>query len=137
MALTERIRRAEQAVAREREQAQQQRLQTVVSVGATLLGAFVGRKAVSATTLGRATTAARGVGRSAKEAQDIGRAEDTVEALKAQLAALEAQFQAEPAAVADASAAQTESLEPVHLKPKRTQITVTLVTLAWSPQLPR
>jgi hypothetical protein len=137
MAFTERIRRAEQAVAREREQAQQQRLQTVVSVGATLLGAFVGRKAVSATTLGRATTAARGVGRSAKEAQDIGRAEDTVEALKAQLAALEAQFQAEPAAVADASAAQTESLEPVHLKPKRTQITVTLVTLAWSPQLPR
>ena len=137
MALTERIRRAEQAVAREREQAQQQRLQTAVSVGATILGAFVGRKAVSATTLGRATTAARGMGRAAREAQDIGRAVDTVEALKAQLADLEAQFEAETGAAAGASAAQTEALESVSLKPKRTQITVTLVTLAWSPRLPQ
>jgi hypothetical protein len=134
-ALTERIRRAEQAVAREREQAQQQRLQTAVSVGATILGAFVGRKAVSATTLGRATTAARGMGRAAREAQDIGRAEDTVEALRAQLADLEAQFEAETGAVADAAAAQTEPLESISLKPKRTQIAVTLVTLAWAPQL--
>lgn len=137
MALTERIRRAEQAVAREREQAQQQRLQTAVSVGATILGAFVGRKAVSATTLGRATTAARGVGRAAKEAQDIGRAQESVEALQAQLAALEAQFEAEAGAVAGAAAAQTEALESVSLKPKRTQIAVTLVTLAWSPRLPQ
>ena len=38
-------------------------LQTVISVGATLLGAFFGRKTVSAASVGRATTAARGAGR--------------------------------------------------------------------------
>ena len=134
-ALTERIRRAEQAVAREQEQARQQRVQTAVSLGATLLGAFVGRKAVSATTLGRATTAARGVGRSAKEAQDIGRAEETVGVLQAQLADLEAQFKAEAGQVAEGSGAQTETLEPVPLKPKRGQIAVTLISLAWAPKL--
>jgi len=135
-ALTERIRRAEQALAREEEQARQQRLQSAVSVGATILGAFVGRKAVSAGTLGRATTAARGVGRTAKEAQDIARASDTVETLRAQLTTLEVQFEAEAGSIADGSGAQTEPLEPVRLKPKRGQIAVTLVTLAWVPRLP-
>jgi len=61
-ALQERIRRAEQAVEREAEQAKQSGIQTAISVGATLLGAFMGRKAVSATTVGRAATAARGAG---------------------------------------------------------------------------
>jgi hypothetical protein len=58
-ALEERIRRAEQATEREKEQANQQKLQTAISVGATLLGAFLGRKAVSTATMGRAATAAR------------------------------------------------------------------------------
>ncbi|MBS1213259.1 MAG: hypothetical protein H6R26_1876, partial [Proteobacteria bacterium] len=58
-ALEERIRRAEQAAQREKEQANQQKVQTAISVGATLLGAFLGRKAVSTATMGRAATAAR------------------------------------------------------------------------------
>ena len=60
----------------------QAKLQTGVSMGATLLGALLGRKAVSAGTLGRATTAARGVGRSMKEAADIKRAGESVEAVR-------------------------------------------------------
>ena len=131
--LTERIRRAEQAVVREAEQARQQRMQTAVSVGATLLGAFMGRKAVSATTLGRATTAARGVGRSTKEAQDIALAQESVEVLRARLAELEAQFEADVDAASKRADALTETLEPVALKPKRSQITVSVVSLAWAP----
>jgi hypothetical protein len=57
-ALEERIRRAQQAVERESAQASQQKLQTAISFGTTLLGAVFGRRAVSATTIGRATTAA-------------------------------------------------------------------------------
>ena len=59
-ALQERIRRAEQAREREAEQATQAELQTAISFGATLLGAFIGRKAVSVSTVGRATTACAG-----------------------------------------------------------------------------
>ncbi len=58
-------------------------LQVAISIGATVIGAFLGRKAISATTLGRATTAARGAGRVLKERQDVGRAQETVEALQA------------------------------------------------------
>src|SRR5439155_8488035 len=71
--LKEKRRHAEQAVERESEQAKNQKIQTAISFGATLLSSFMGRKAVSLTTLGRATTAARGVSRSMKEADDVGR----------------------------------------------------------------
>ncbi len=56
-----------------------------VSIGATIFGALLGRKAVSASTLGRATTAARGMGRVGKESQDVARATENVDALTAQL----------------------------------------------------
>ena len=39
-------------------------LQTAISVGATILGAFLGRKTITASTIGRATTAARAPGAS-------------------------------------------------------------------------
>ena len=56
-------------------------------------GALLGRKAVSASTLGRATTAARGMRRVGKESEDVTRATDNVNALKTQLADLEAAMQ--------------------------------------------
>jgi hypothetical protein len=80
--LQERLRRAESTVDNEQTQARQQQLQTAISFGATLLGAFMGRKAASISSIGRATTAARGVGRAMKEQQDVGRARDTVEAVR-------------------------------------------------------
>jgi hypothetical protein len=132
-AIQERIRRAEQAVEREKEQAQHQGLQTAISVGATLLGAFLGRKAVGTATMGRAATAARAGSRAWKEKQDIARAGESVEALKQQLADLEGQFSQEIAALESAINPATESLESVVIKPKKTNITVRLVALAWAP----
>jgi flagellar hook-basal body complex protein FliE len=130
-ALTERIRRAELAVARESDQATQQKLQTAISFGTTILGAFLGRKAVSASTLGRATTAARGVGRTMREAEDVKRATENVEALKQQLADLESQLQADTQALAASFDPAQEPLEQVVLKPKKAQIAVQLVALVW------
>jgi hypothetical protein len=129
--LQDRIRRAEDAVAREASQANAQKLQTAISFGATLLGAFMGRKVISASSIGRATTAARGVGRSMKEAQDVKRAGETVQELQAQLADLEEQVQAEMQAVAAKYDAGALQLQTVSLKPRETQITVQLVALAW------
>jgi hypothetical protein len=131
--LQDRIRRAQQAVERETQQAQQAKMQAAVSFGATLLGAFLGRKAVSAATLGRATTAVRGVGRSMKESQDIARAGETVEAMQQQLADLEGQLQAETAALEVSTDPAAEKLESIELKPKKSNISITLLTLAWAP----
>jgi hypothetical protein len=52
--LQDRIRRAEQRVEREQDQQRQQKLQTAVSLGATVLGALFGRRVASVGTVGRA-----------------------------------------------------------------------------------
>ena len=133
--LEERKRRAEQVVARETEEAKGQKVQTAISFGATLLSSFLGRKKTSLSTLGRATTAARGVGRSMKETQDVGRAEENVAALTQRLEDLNAEFQAETAAIERSFDPQTEPLEKVSLKPTKANISVKLLTLAWAPYL--
>jgi hypothetical protein len=132
-ALQERRRRAEQAVERESEQAKQQGIQTAISVGATILGAFLGRKSISVSTIGRATTAARGAGRVLKETQDVGRARETVAAVDEAIAALDAQFKAEADALGASTDPLTERLETLALKPARQNISVRLVALAWAP----
>ena len=132
-ALEERIRRAEQAAERERQQASQQKMQAAVSIGATLLGAFLGRKAVSTATMGRAATAARAGSRTWKETQDVGRAVETVEALKEQLSDLEAQFRAETQAIESTLNPATEMFDKVAVKLKKTNIAVRLVALCWMP----
>ena len=132
-ALAEKKRRAEQTVEREAEQAKGQKLQTAISFGATLLSSFMGRKAISLTTLGRATTAARGVSRSMKEGEDVDRAQETVEAVNQQIADLDAQFKSETDSLERSNDAQTEQLETISLKPKKSNISVKLLTLAWAP----
>jgi hypothetical protein len=131
--LEEKKRRAEQAVEREAEQAKSQKLQTAISFGATLLSSFMGRKAVSLSTLGRATTAAKGVGRTIKESADVGRAQETVEVLTQQQADLDAQFKEEAESIDKSLDSQTEELETVTLKPTKANIAVRLLTLAWAP----
>ncbi|HEV8187451.1 MAG TPA: DUF87 domain-containing protein [Pyrinomonadaceae bacterium] len=131
--LEDRKRRAEQAVAREAEQAKGQKVQTAISFGATLLSSFLGRKRASLSTIGRATTAVRGVGRSMKESQDVDRAEDNVAVISQKLTDLEAEFQSETAALERSFDPQTEQLEKVSLKPTKANIAVKLVTLAWAP----
>ena len=131
--LQERRRRAEQTVARESEQATQQGIQTAISVGATILGAFLGRKTIGVGTIGRATTAARGAGRVLKETQDVGRAKESVEAVDQAIADLDAQFKAETDALTAATDPLSERLETISLKPTRQNISVRLVALAWAP----
>jgi hypothetical protein len=132
-AAQERLRRAQQAVERESQQAKAQTLQTAISFGTTLVGALIGRKAVSASTLGRATTAARGVGRTVKESQDIGRAKETVDAVQQQIQQLDEELRTEIAAIEGRFNAAAEPLEKQTCKPKRTNIAVRLMTLVWAP----
>ena len=131
--LEDRKRRAEQAVAREAEQAKDQKLQTAISFGATLLSSFMGRKRASMSTLGRAATAARGVSRSMREADDVDRAEDNVATVAQQLADLDADFKAETETLERSFDPQSEQLDKVSLKPTKANINVKLLTLVWAP----
>jgi hypothetical protein len=131
--LEEQTRRAQQAVEREAEQAKQQKMQTAVSVGATLLSAFVGRKAVSYSSLGRATTAVRGASRIMKESQDIKQAQETVATYQQRMQELESSLKAETEVLAAKSDPLTEELEQVSVRPAKKDISVRLTTLVWMP----
>jgi hypothetical protein len=131
----EQIRKAEQRVEREKSQSNQSALSAALSVGQSLLGALLGRKVASVGNISRAGTAARAAGRAAKERGDIGMAQESVEALQTRLADLETEFAAEAEKIKAAASAEALALEAVEIQPKKADIDVTRVTLAWQPWL--
>lgn len=131
--LVDRIRRAEQAVAREQEQAQAQKFTTVIQAGTALLGAFLGRKRVSLGSASRVGTAMRGAGRMRKEGQDVSRAQENVAALVEQREELGRRLAEEIAALDTTRDAQSEKLTEVRIAPKAGDVTVRFMGLAWVP----
>ena len=132
--LEEKLRRAEQGVSREQEQVSQAKLQTGVSLAATVFGALLGRKSLSTSTLGRATTAARGMGRASKEQDDVKRAQENVEVAKRAIEEMDATIAEETAGIAARFDADASAIEPVALAPKRGQVLVQFVALGWDPR---
>ncbi|MGH9465186.1 MAG: ATP-binding protein, partial [Thermoanaerobaculia bacterium] len=133
-ALAERLHKAEQRREREQDQAARQKYDTVVSVGATVLSALLGRKRASMSSLGRATTAARGWGRAQEQVEDVERAAAASERLAAELAELESELAAETATLAARFDLAAERLEVTALAPRKADIEIELVALAWRPR---
>jgi hypothetical protein len=131
--LQERLRKAEQAVVREKEQVRQAGLQSALSIGATLLGAFTGRKSGISSSVGKVATAAGKIGRTVSQGQDVNLAQESVEAVKKNLENLNVEFQSESAALAARIDPAAESLETINIKPKKADINVQLVALVWVP----
>jgi hypothetical protein len=131
--LEEQKRRAAVAVERESAQASQQKIQTGLSMGATILGAILGRKAIGVGSLGRATTAARGVGRTMKETDDVRRASENLEAVEERARALAEEVAQETRRITEQFDA-AGTIERVSLAPKRGQVSVQLVGLGWLPE---
>jgi hypothetical protein len=128
-ALQSKLHTAQQAVDREENQERGAGLQAAVSVAGSILGGFLGRKSVS---VGSITSVARGAGRVAQQRDDVKRAEENVALLQSQLADLQASFAQESAGVG-AGGAATEELDSIVIRPKKADIDVTLVTLAFAP----
>ena len=95
--LQDQIRRAEEKREREKSQLNQQRMQTAVNIGTSILGALLGRKAISATNIGRVGTAARSASRWGHESQDVTRAEESIEVLQQRLEETKREVDAEVA----------------------------------------
>ena len=131
--LKDRLMRAEQAIAREDEQAKASKMQTAISFGTAILGAFLGRKAVSATSAPRVGTAMRSASRVQKEKMDVARAQERAEAVRLQLSELDERLQEDIDAIGFSMDAEAEELEEISVKPKSTDITLEIFGLAWMP----
>ena len=131
--LHEKIRKAEQRVEKQKQEASHSTFQAAINVGTSILGAMFGRKLASASNITRAATSVRSASKIAKERTDVSQAEDNVSALQEQVTALEEQFKGEAEALQQSFGGDSLKLERVDLKPKKADITVTRVTLAWTP----
>jgi hypothetical protein len=106
-------------------------MQTAISVGATVLGALFGRKLGSLSNVGRATTAARGLGRAAEQRADVARAAESAEELRGKLADLERELESELTRVRATVDPRTIPLERRTLRPRKSDVEVVRVVLAW------
>lgn len=125
--------RALERVEREKGQASQVKLQAAISIGATLLGAFLGRKAVSMGNIGRATTAARSTARVGRESADVDRAEESAGQIDQRIADLDRELEAAITALDTRADAQSLPLRELVVAPRKADIAVGKVLLLWTP----
>jgi hypothetical protein len=134
------IEAARKAVDRTQDQAQlqqvqatQQKFDTAISIGATVLGALFGRKKISAGSLSGAATAARRAQRIGRESGQAQRAAESHEDAQTRYENLEKELADELAALDTALDAQTLRLTRVSVAPRKSDIAVTPVRLLWRP----
>jgi hypothetical protein len=122
----ERIRSAKSRVEREQSQVDQQKLQTGISMGATVLGAIFGRRGI-----GSATSAARGAGRIAREREDVRRAEQDVRELEETLRSIEMELEAAVGNLRAGSELDAPGIEEVIVRPRKSDLDVSELKLVW------
>ncbi|HRT29008.1 MAG TPA: type IV secretion system DNA-binding domain-containing protein [Kiritimatiellia bacterium] len=131
--LSDQIRRAEAKVERERAQSGQRKMDTMLSVGATLLSAFLGRGRSQIGTVGRATTAMKSAGRIGKERADVAHAEESLEVLQQRMRDLEQQFETATAELSAVPHPETLQVATQAIRPRKSDILIEILGLCWVP----
>ncbi len=120
--LQDRLRRAQATEQKQQEQASQAKINTVLEIGTSLLGAFLGGG--RRTSMTRIATAGRAATRAYTESQDVGRAQETAEAINQHLADLQTELEGEVATLQTSYDPAQEKLETITLRPKKTAVVV-------------
>lgn len=128
--LEDKIRAAEAKLEREKAQVKEKTLSTTIWGAAAILGAIFGRGRGIAGTIGKAGSTARSASKIGKEKQDVVHAEESLQVLNERKEALEKEFSEQLATVqADIDVADI-SLEPIIVRPRKTDILVEKVYMA-------
>jgi hypothetical protein len=131
--IEDQLRRAAERIERERSQLSQQKMQSAFSIGASVLGALLGRRTLSATNVNRAATAARSAARIGRESGDVNRANESLEVIQQRQRELQQQFAADAAALETRFDASAVTLRTVQVSPRKSDIAVGEVALVWAP----
>jgi hypothetical protein len=131
--LENRLLRAQQTIAREKEQSSKKKLDTAISFGTAILGAVLGRKRFTSTSASKIGTAIKTAGGARKEAADVDRAKQTAAKVEADIAALSKALENDIADLDTAVNAQGEELGEIVVRAKSTDIHIPLLGLVWMP----
>ncbi len=131
--LRDRIRRAEDKVEKEEEEYKASRMNSMLSVGTTLMGALLGRKTLSVTNARRAQSSMRSFGRSSKQKSDIGRAQENLEELHIKYEDLEAEFNEAVERLEEKLSVENLEFEELTLAPRKSDLSVEQFAVVWLP----
>jgi len=126
MKIDEQLRRGEIKVQEHEAQNRDQKYQTAISLGTTLLGGFLGKK-----TLGGFRTTSRDMGRSMKKKRESEYAKENYQALLEEKRLLDSQFQTEISTMDLKINPINETLETIIITPTKTNIVVRFIGLVW------
>ena len=104
-----------------------------MSIGTSILGALLGRKAISATNLGRVGSAARSASRWGNESRDVDRAEENLDVLRQRLADTQREVDADVARLESSLDSAGITLTSVDVPARKSDIAVGEVALVWAP----
>ncbi len=131
--MQERLRKAEQRVEVQKEQAQAAATSAAVSLGQTILGALFGRKLRSSTSVTKAGTAMRSASRASQQRGDVTRAEEDVLSLQEELEELQAELETQIDELTASLDVDALEIEPYEIKPRKSDISVDTCGLLWLP----
>lgn len=131
--LRNRIRRAEERVEREVDQYKQKRNDSIFSIGSSVLGAILGRKAVSATNARRAGSGMRSMSRAQREKADVERAEDALEDLKVDWKDMEEKFKRDVEEIRQKLKVDQLDVESLEVRPRKGDLDIAKFMVVWLP----
>ncbi|BDD88507.1 ATP-binding protein [Desulfofustis limnaeus] len=118
-------------VDKERGDVSARKTDTLISFGSAILGAFLGRKALSSTTVTRAAGGLRSVGRVTKEQEDVRRAEEALAVIEEEIGRLDTEQEAALLALAEEHDPERAKVESFSLKPRRADVFDVKACLLW------
>jgi len=133
VSLQEQVRKAGVRVEKEKDQLGQQKINTAISFGTTILGALLGRRAMSASTMGRAASTIKGAGRASKEKRDIEMAGDSLAAVQQRLDDTQQQLESELETIQRNLDINAMTIETMNIRPRKSDISITSFGLVWLP----
>jgi hypothetical protein len=131
-ALEQKIRRAESDYEQAQIHARERQVGAAIDIGATVLGAIVGRRGSTAT-LRQARTAAKDISRMAGGAKTIESTQEALQSMQSQLHDLDREFRDELRQVEQKYNPSAETLEPVGFAPKQTNVSINAFVPVWAP----
>lgn len=131
--LQEKVRKAREKLDREQAEASRSKWDAAVSFGSSVLGAFLGKKRITRTNVSRASSAAKAATRAVQRSSEAGQAEADLDAALREFTDLEIQFKEEVDRLGETTRPDGLLLEKVELTPRKADIAVERVALAWTP----
>jgi hypothetical protein len=129
--LEQQLDRALEKVDKEKVDVRTKTTDSLISFGVAVVGAFFGRKTLSAANIGKAATGMRSVGRVAKEKSDVRRAEENVLEIQQGLEELAVEIEQKVVEISTSFDPDNYEIETFAIKPRRSDIFDVNLCLLW------